>query len=330
MNVTALIVAYHGDQWLPACIDSLIEANNERMHLLLVDNTGNTVFNSLKSECFLTEILKTPYPMGFAEANNYALAHAAHLEDTVLFLNQDTISRPGWIDQCLRCLEQSPTLGAISPLIETYNGMGWDPSFLDCLSSTDVLPDLFSKQRIASEWFHTLNAPAPALIVRKDVLRQTGPFDPVFGSYYEDYDLCRRIRNQGYDIGFCRSARIAHYSGSTTNTAARERKRMRQIIRNRLLYQLRESDQPRLPQVLRQILFDFPRRLARGILKTPSSQPPLVVLKAYGDLLKIAVRLASERRDQEAWEAYLAGIGWPTGIPGLVDEATTVERGPGS
>lgn len=310
MNVTVLIVAYHGDKWLPACLESLAEASAQRMHLLLVDNSGNSIIDRLDLSSFDVEVIRTPYPMGFAEANNYALIYASHLEESVLFLNQDTISTSGWVDACLRCFDEEEHLGAVSPLIRTYDGSGWDPSFLSCISDPIVLEDS-SISPGEGIWFPTVNAPAPALILRTSVLREVGPFDPVFGSYYEDYDLCRRIREAGYVIGFCRSARIHHFSGSSTDSRERELKRMRQIIRNRLLYRLREHGGARWPLLLRHLLVDLPRNLGRGLLRTPSSQPLSVTFQAHLDLLQIAGRLVSRQTDEQAWQAYLAETGWP-------------------
>jgi N-acetylglucosaminyl-diphospho-decaprenol L-rhamnosyltransferase len=318
MNVSIILVAYHADKWLPACIGSLVGASARRMHLVLVDNSGNTCIGSLKLDDFDYEIVKTPEPMGFAEANNYALVNATRLEEAVLFLNQDTISPPGWIDSCLDCLGDNDRLGAVSPVIRTYDDTGWDPSFLACLPSTDIL------ENAGEGWFTTSNAPAPALIVRAAVLRKTGPFDPVFGSYYEDYDLCRRIRMLGFQVGFCRTAKVRHYSGSTTTDRTRELKRMRQILRNRMLYLLRENGRPSTPLLAALLVKDLAHRLIRGLLRRPSSQPPAVTLKAYGDLLGVADRLVSQKRDDEQWVRYLDDLGWPQNVPGLRGHASSV------
>lgn len=309
MSVSVILVAYHSDKWLPTCIDSLAEASASRLHLVLVDNAGNTLIDDLDLSPFDAEVIQTPRPMGFAEANNYALSHASHLEQVVLFLNQDTVSRSAWIDACLDCFAQKETLGAVSPLIRTYEFRDWDPSFLACVDAEEL-----SERPGATEerpaWFQAKNAPAPALLVRTAVLRRTGPFDPVFGSYYEDYDLCRRIRLLGFVIGFCRSAEIGHYSGSTTDTREKERRRMQLLVRNRLLYRLREAGGPRLWGLLKHFAISFPRNLARGVVGTPSSQPPSVTLKAHADLLRLGGRLVSRRLDEQAWQAYLDEIGW--------------------
>ncbi len=92
MAVSVILVAYYGDKWLPDCINSLQQSSAERLHLVLVDNTGNTILDDLDFTGFDYEVISTPHPMGFAEANNYALSHASYLEKFVLFLNQDTVS----------------------------------------------------------------------------------------------------------------------------------------------------------------------------------------------------------------------------------------------
>ncbi len=307
MTVSIILVAYHADRWLPGCLASLAGASERRMHLVLVDNSGNTNLHAQDLSPFEAEVLTTPRPLGFAEANNFALVEAGHLEEVVLFLNQDTISPPGWIDRCLEALAADPSLGAVSPVIRTYDDDGWDPSFTACLS--DAQRGRLDEEPDAAVWEVDV-APAPALLVRTDVLREVGPFDPIYGSYYEDYDLCRRIRRAGYRIAFVPSARVRHFSGSTTDTPEKERRRMRLLLRNRLIYRLREDRRPRWLELARFFGVEVPHRLVRGMLRTPSSQPPGVVLQAAGDVLGIGSRMMSPSRDLCNWMRYLEELGW--------------------
>lgn len=317
MATSVVLVAFHGDRWLPACVESLARASTRPVHLVLVDNSGNTILDHLPVDSFDLELISTPRPMGFAEANNFALTTARHLAPNILFLNQDTISYDGWIDRCLDVLEARSELGAVSPFIRTYDGTGWDPSFLACVGNESLWGD----DRLLVREI----APAPALIIRRTVLRKVGPFDPVFGSYYEDYDLCRRVRSAGYQIGFVRDAELAHFSGSTTDTDEKRRKRARLILRNRTLYNFRRWGGSRSRALLHHATKDLPRRLVRGALRTPSSQPPLTVLQAQLDLLKLGRRLFSRRSDEAAWKEYLELLGWPDRIPGLGASSVVTE-----
>ncbi len=306
-DCTIILIAYYGGKWLPNCLASLTAAAAEPLHLVLADNYGNHGLEAQDLRAFRVEVLSLNGPLGFAEANNYTLAKAQQLEEIILFLNQDTISPVGWIDACLECLRQNPQLAAVSPLIRNYEDTAWDPSFLDCLSAdqrrvldTDELPELLL----------TRNAPAPALLVRRKVMQKVGPFDPIYGSYYEDYDLCTRMRAAGYQIGFCTQARIQHYSGSATDTPEKEKIRMRQIIRNQAIYKIRHHASSRLGGFVHLLVGDFPRRLVRSMIGTPSSQPTKVVLKAYNDLFQLLPRLLSQKKDEAVFQRYLQNIGW--------------------
>ena len=59
------------------------------------------------------------------------------------------------------------------------------------------------------------------------------------------------------------------------------------------------------------MLYHFPRRLARSVVNTPSSQPVDTVFKAWKDFILLAPRMVSAKSDRLAWEKYLSGIGWP-------------------
>lgn len=303
-----ILVAYFGDAWLPKCLESLKEASTSTLHLVLVDNSGNEGLKRLNRSSFHNEDHNTPRPLGFAEANNYSLANLKEWHEYTLFLNQDTVSQPEWIDRCLSALESNPELAAISPLIRNYDDTGWDPSFLDCLSPEQQ--KLLECRGQLPPVLFTEHAPAPALIVRSSVLQTIGPFDPIYGSYYEDYDLCARIAKTGAHIGFCSRARIQHFSGSATTDESRRAKRMRQIIRNRNIYKIRYDSGSRIINFFRLLVADFPKRITRSVLQTPSSQPTRIVLTAYLDLIKISPRLLSSKRDRKQFKKYLESISW--------------------
>ena len=305
---SVIVIAYYADDWLPNCLKSLSKASKDQLHVVLADNYGNTLIETLNTESLNLELLRLNGPLGFAVANNNALVATHKLHEFLVLLNQDTISQNGWIDECVQHLNNNDRLGAISPLIRNYDDSDWDPSFLDCLSKQQRA--MLDQENLASDILYTSHIPAPALVVRKSILDEVGPFDPIYGSYYEDYDLCARIRKAGYENGFCTKARIQHYSGSSTNTPERERKRMQQILRNRAIYRIRHERPSRVGTMFRLFALDFPRRLVRAVLRTPSSQPVQVVLTAYYQVLKQAPRILFKERDTRQFSSYLHSIGW--------------------
>ena len=280
---------------------------------MLVDNSGNSNINSFDLSCFRAEVLKTPRALGFAEANNYALLQASHLEDTVLFLNQDTISTEGWLSNCVECLRLSPDIGAVAPLTAAYDWEGWDPHFLESAKKSDDFRKDFDAGAPLKMLYEVPAIPAAAMVIRTDMLKVIGPFDPIYGSYYEDYDLCRRIRESAYKVVICTIGKIAHYSGSATTTKAAEDRRARWITRNQVIYQLRTVSKHRLGALLKYLVMSFPRNLARSLFRRPSAKPLLPFLLGNWDLLCLLPRLVSRNYDRKQWEQYLKNVSWPPG-----------------
>ena len=165
---------------------------------------------------------------GFAEANNQALSLATGRH--VLFLNPDTRVLPEALSVLCEFLDSHPRTGAVAPQMLSPEGciqrscrrfptMGsvlWDVTGLD-----RVFPNhsLFARHYLAG-WNHDtrreVDQPMGAcLMVRRAALDQVGRFDERFRLFFEDVDLCRRLKSAGWDICFLPEARVVHYGGQS-------------------------------------------------------------------------------------------------------------------
>lgn len=308
MKIDVVIVAYQGDRWIPKCLESIHPSSRHDIRLVLVDNYDTPCLSQTETPGVERIIIKTPRTMGFADANNFALADTTWNSDAVLLLNQDTWSESDWIPACADALERDPHLSAISPTVRQYDSDRLDPNFETCLQEANLSAD-------ASTLQHIEKLPAVSIMIRNEVLKRTGPFDPIYGSYYEDYDLCRRIVGKGGRLAFTPDHWVRHFSGSASTTPAAKIRRTIQIIRNRLIYDLRDPNHSRFGRLLKHYCHDFPRNIIRGLLKTESSQPLAATFRANQAILEILWRITSDRRDQAQWEQYLHEIDWNrTGI----------------
>lgn len=312
VSVTVVLVAYHGDKWMAECLANLALGCTGPIKLILVDNGGTTRIDALNLSGFNCRILKTPRPMGFAEANNFALQQMPPETDAVCFLNQDTRSQAGWLDACLKAMAADVKIGAVSPELRTYDWSDYDPHFLACVNQTSKYPDYRRERRSIAASFEVTRMTAAAMIVKTEALIRVGPFDPVFESYYEDYDLCLRLRQSGYKLVICPGGCVAHFSGSSTIDQATEGRRARQVIRNRQILRFRTAGDRRWPAVLKYLLVTLPYGLARSIAHTASAPPLKAYLSAQIDLLKLLPRMGSASRDARVWHRYLADLGWPS------------------
>ena len=94
---------------------TLRDALECRLALVLIDNYKNPRLAELGTSGFDTRVVAAPPSTA-----------------TAVMLNQDSLSRSRWIDDCVACFEQEPQLGTLSTISRTYNWQGWDPAFLTC------------------------------------------------------------------------------------------------------------------------------------------------------------------------------------------------------
>jgi hypothetical protein len=64
------------------------------------------------------------------------------------------------------------------------------------------------------------------MVIRREVLEQVGWFDETFFLYWEEIDLCRRVRNARYEIYFVPNAAVLHLGGVTTGMTSSSKKRL--------------------------------------------------------------------------------------------------------
>ncbi|WP_347244264.1 glycosyltransferase [Thermogutta sp.] len=321
--VKIILIAYNSGRWLKPCFDSLRRVSCNNYEVILVDNGGNNMVVQLAREMDKISALATPFSMPFSEANNFALVNGGLDSEFVCFLNQDTISREDWLSACLAMMEKDEMVAAVIPLIENYDGTTWDQAFVTCAKANPELYERLQQGVRGSfndlpEFVEVPEITAAAMVVRTEALMKAGPFDPIYGSYYEDYDLCRRIATAGYRVGICTRGRVGHYGGSVTTDRKAYLRRARWICRNRVIYAARWKWKNRLAGLVWYLALELPRNFARSLLGR-SAIPFRSFLRAHLDLVPLLPRLISPSHDRKVWLQYLRAIGWP----GLVEHAPT-------
>lgn len=298
--------------------------------VVLIDNGENEGIGETSDTYPYVLTLKTAYTLPFSEANNFALVNGGLDGEFVCFLNQDTISREDWLSACLTIMKNDENVGAVIPLIENYDGTAWDEAFLTCSRAAPELYDRVSQGVNAHfddlpSFIEVPEITAAAMVVRTEALLKAGPFDPIYGSYYEDYDLCRRISSAGYKVGICTQGRVGHFGGSVTTDRQAYLRRARWITRNRVIYAARWQWKNRRLGLFRYLLLTMPRNGLRAFFGR-SQTPFRAFVAAHGDLLGLLPRLASIERDRREWEKYLATIGWrrPEWAPIANDVSSTL------
>lgn len=146
----------------------------------------------------------------FGEGNNIA-AEAAKGQ-FLLFLNNDAFVTPGWMAPLVKAI-QEPFAGAAGPMFVYPDG-----KLQECGAFIDSSGDSKQRGRGLAAIIEPLRNPqavhyisAACLMVRKQLFEEVDGFSLDFEpAYYEDADLCFRIRKLGYEVRYTPDTKIIH------------------------------------------------------------------------------------------------------------------------
>lgn len=182
------------------------------------------------------KVLRNETNRGFVESCNRAAAAATG--DVLVFLNNDTVPLPGWLESLLGTFDLFPKVGAVGGKLLFPDGRLQEAGgiiFSDASAchfgrgEPNATASLFDHVRQVDYVSGALLATPRSLFV------EFGGFDPDFApGYYEDTDYCFRLREQGHRVYYQPEAAVVHLEGVTAGTDhAVGMKRYQEINRER-------------------------------------------------------------------------------------------------
>lgn len=231
-KVSLLIVNWNAAEWLSRCLTSLRGLSHE---IIVLDNGSTDDSPDLVAHQFPEcRLIRETTNLGFAGGVNAAARQASG--DFLLLLNSDAEATPGAVDGLAAFLDARPDCAAVAGLLVDDSGRpqrGWNVRRLPTLPSLAtnlLLVDKLWPTNPVRRWALALDidtsAPlrveqpaAACLMLRRSVFERIGGMDEAFHpAWFEDVDLCRRLREAGAQVWLVPAAVFRHRGG-----VARER-----------------------------------------------------------------------------------------------------------
>jgi GT2 family glycosyltransferase len=205
--VVAVVVAHNSAKSLPDCLQALAG----QVPVVVVDNASSdgSVEAARQGGAFV--ILNTMNE-GYGRANNQGVC-AAENAQWCLILNPDAVLDHNCLSLLLRAAERHPGAAAIVPRLVEPDGRVFvhDRSILSDVSPVDdQADDMPGGDRLV----HFVSG--ACLLVRREVFLSIGGFDARIFLFYEDDDLCLRLRKAGFKILQVDDAVVRHARGSSS------------------------------------------------------------------------------------------------------------------
>ena len=205
----AVLVHYRAPSELEAAVRSLLHQEGPRLRrTTVVDNSGQHDLRLPQG----VEVLRPGRNLGYARAVNLGLRRGD--APYVLLLNPDTRLESPFLEAARRAFEERPELAVIGPQVREADGRVQasarrDPGLLTALAGrTGLLTRLFPSNPLTRrDLVPTEEGPrevdwisGAAMALRRSAVEDVGGMDERFFLYWEDCDLCRRLRRKGYRV----------------------------------------------------------------------------------------------------------------------------------
>lgn len=309
--VSIVMPTHNAWEWTRRALDAISRNTEPPYEVIVCDNASSDETPKRLTELEDARVVLNAENLGFGMACNQgaALAHSPY----VVFLNSDAVVHENWLGPLVQHLASDRRVGAVGPLLlntdgsiqaagSTVLGDGWP---IDHRGPRDDFTFPMVVDYVAGA----------CLVTRRASFHEVGGFDSSYGlAYYEDVDLCYRLRLAGYQIVFEPGSAVTHALGSSSDQKHKDRL----VGRNRPLFDARWRD-----TFAGRSSSEESRSLPTLFLRDMSADARLLVLAGRRPELcrDLVSRLASRRPD-----VRVTVVGAPlTDLPSAVERIATAD-----
>ena len=193
------------------------------------DGVGDTV-----------ELIASGHNGGFGYGNNLAIRKGLGEQppyDYFYLLNSDAFVQDGTLERLVEFLERRPEAGIVGSAVFGVDGRPHRTAFrfptaageLEGTLRLGVVSRLLKSYIVAPSLPTVATAvdwlAGCSMMIRRQVLEEVGLFDETFFLYFEETDLCKRARDQGWLTYYIPESRVAHVGSASTGIQDNDRRR---------------------------------------------------------------------------------------------------------
>ena len=292
MKVLTIIVNYRTPDLTVKAVRGAVRANEAAgaaPRIVVVDNHScddsvQQIKNAVSREGWngKVEVVSSRHNGGFGYGNNLALRPALESNDPpdyVYLLNPDAIPESSALRHLIEDLDIHPRAAIAGSFIHGVDGRPHETAFRfpSIASEFEGAMQLGIVSRLLSRYRVPLPIPqsacevdwtaAVSMLIRTSALKAVGLFDEDFFLYFEETDLCRRVRNAGWSVRYVPESRVAHVGSATTGLQDRKRRVPRYWFNSRAKFLSKHyGDRYRIAADIVQLLGGGILRLRRSLL----------------------------------------------------------------
>ena len=275
MRIATIVLSWNAADAVIECLESLYRQSIP-IEILVVDNASrDEVVTSITARYPNVCLIRNQRNLGFAGGMNSGIRAALNSSippDIIVLLNQDTVLDPTCIEHLVSPMMTDEQVAAVGAKIRYPDGtiqhagvfLEWPRAIAQHIGWHE--PDTGQYDTLRECEFVT----GAAIALRTKAIAAVQLFDEGFTpAYFEDTDLCQRLRKQGWKIVYNPAATLVHHESLSLpdelqRSCYYNRGRLRFIFKHYSLHDLEESFLPaELHHIQRHVLWPNEGRALR-------------------------------------------------------------------
>jgi GT2 family glycosyltransferase/Flp pilus assembly protein TadD len=222
-KVSIIIPVFNKSEYTRKCLDALSRTTQAELYELVIIDNGSTddTCEILKKLPGNARVISNKKNQGFARACNQGALAAAG--EYILFLNNDTEPKPGWLEPLIRVLDTKQSAAATGSKLLFPDGTIQHAGVITF--DDKKLPDPLVARHIYyqkpgdfpdANRMRTYQAlTAACLLVRKSAFEDVDGFDEGYWNGYEDIDLCFKLKMKGWELVYQPESEVIHHESKS-------------------------------------------------------------------------------------------------------------------
>ncbi|MBV9646354.1 MAG: glycosyltransferase [Candidatus Eremiobacteraeota bacterium] len=201
-GISVIVCAYNASSTLRQCLEALSRVDYPNFEVIVVDDGSIDGTGSIAAQ-YEVRLISTSN-RGLSAARNTGLAAARH--EIVAYLDSDAYPDEHWLRYLAAAFLQSDHVGIGGPNLAPPGHSG----VLQCFDHAPGGPvAVFISDR------ETEHIPGCNMAFRAARLRDVGAFDPELRIAGDDVDICWKLRERGWSLGYSHGAVVWHHRRTT-------------------------------------------------------------------------------------------------------------------
>ncbi len=208
-KISVVVCSFNGGKTIRDTMENLMRLEYPDFEVIVINDGSTDNVSNIVSEYPFTLIVT--HNRGLSNARNTGMEAASG--EIVAYIDDDAYPDPHWLHYLALAFASGDYVGVGGPNLAPP-GDGW---IADCVANSPGGPvQVLLTDRIAE------HIPGCNMAYRKDALQAIGGFDRRFRVAGDDVDICWRLQDRGWTIGFSPAALVWHHRRNSVATYWRQ------------------------------------------------------------------------------------------------------------